>query len=89
MSGILPVQNSGFYNKQYSPIEDLAVKAEETIRRTNLQSTKTPAGAAAAALKYIATDAVKANIISPEPIKYPPGAKFLNANAAIKQYSKI
>lgn len=57
-------------------------KAGETIRRTNLQSAaKTPAGAAVAALKYLAADTIKSNVLSEQ-------TKKLTANAAIKEYSK-
>lgn len=84
------IQSSGFYSKPSSTVDNIVVKAEETLRRTNLQNAaKTPAGAAVATLKYVATDAIKANIISPNPKLYPPGTKFLNSSAAVKQYSKI
>lgn len=83
MTSINKFGNQNFYSKQTSPIDDLVVKAEETMRRTNLQNAaKTPAGVAAAALKYIALDAVKANVLPEE-------VKNLNVTAAIKQYSNI
>ncbi len=93
MSGmnVTPVgfQSNGFYSKPPNPVDDLVLKAEETVRRTNLQSAaKTPAGAALAAAKYIATDALKESIISPEPKLRPSGAKYLNSMAAVNNYKK-
>ncbi len=64
-------------------------KAEETLRRTNLQNAaKSPAGVAASAAKYIVADAIKANIISPALPSELPGAKYLNSKSAIKNYAK-
>lgn len=90
MSGMnLTFQSNCFYSKPSSPLDDLVSKAEDTVRRTNLQSAaKTPAGAALAAARYIATDALKESIISPEPKLRPPGAKYLNSAAAVNGYKK-
>lgn len=86
---ISPVSNSGFYSPPPKPLDDLVKKAEDTVRRTNLQAAaRTPAGAALAAAKYIATDAIKENIISPELPKPIPGAKYLTSNAAVNLYKK-
>lgn len=86
---ISPVNNSGFYSQPPKPLDDLVQKAEDTVRRTNLQSAaKTPAGAALAAAKCIATDVIKENIISPELPKPIPGAKYLTSKAAASIYAK-
>lgn len=91
MHGVSPsgISKQGFYSKPKNPVDDLVLKAEETIRRTNLQSAaKTPAGAVLATAKYLATDALKENIISPDVVKTIPGAKYLNSKAAVNSYKK-
>ncbi len=85
---ISPLSNSGVNPLPPKPLGDIVQKAEDTVRRTNLQAAaKTPAGAALAAAKYIATDVIKENFISPELSKSVPGAIYLNSKAAAGIYN--